>query len=100
MVAAIGALADPDGFFRAYLVAYTFWLGLALGCLALALIQFLTGGMWGLVTRRILEAGAATLPLLAVLFVPLLFGLPSLYAVDASGRRRRRTRRCSTRRCT
>jgi hypothetical protein len=72
-------LADPARFFRDYLVAYTFWLGLALGCLGVALVQFLTGGVWGLLTRRIFEAGAATLPVLAVLFVPVLLGLPSLY---------------------
>jgi hypothetical protein len=79
LVAAIGALGDTQGFFQAYLVAYTFWLSLALGCLGLVFIQFLTGGLWGLAIRRFMEAGAATLPLLAVLFVPLLFGLPSLY---------------------
>jgi hypothetical protein len=44
------------------------------------LVQFLTGGNWGLATRRIFEAGAATLPMMAVLFLPLLFGLPRLYA--------------------
>jgi hypothetical protein len=44
------------------------------------LVQFLTGGKWGLITRRIFEAGAATLPMMAILFVPILFGLPQLYA--------------------
>src|SRR6266536_6211682 len=58
----------------------SFWLGLGLGCLGVALIQFLTGGAWGLVTRRVFEAGAATLPLLGLLFVPILFGVPTLYA--------------------
>lgn len=80
---AVGAavtVRDPTAFFRAYLVAYTFWLGLALGCLGLVFVQFLTGGVWGLVIRRICEAGAATLPLMAVLFVPLLLGLGRLYA--------------------
>ena len=76
----VGGLAgDSEGFFRAYLVGYTFWLGLGLGSLGGAMVQFLTGGYWGLATRRIFEAGASTLPLLAVLFVPLLFGLPQLY---------------------
>jgi hypothetical protein len=43
------------------------------------MVQFLTGGQWGLATRRVFEAGAASVPIMAVLFVPLLFGLPQLY---------------------
>jgi hypothetical protein len=70
---------DATRFFQAYLLAYVYWLGLGLGCLGILMIQFLTGGRWGLVIRRILEAGAATLPLMALLFVPLLFGVPYLY---------------------
>jgi hypothetical protein len=73
-------LGNADGFFHAYLLGYTFWLGLGLGSLGVALVQFLTGGNWGLATRRVFEAGAATLPLMAALFVPLLLGLPRLYA--------------------
>jgi hypothetical protein len=73
-------LADAPTFFRAYLLGYTFWLGLGLGSLGVVLVQFLTGGNWGLATRRVLEAGSATLPLMAILFIPLLFGLPNLYA--------------------
>ena len=73
-------LVNPSGFFRAYLLGYTFWIGLGLGSLGVLLVQFLTGGNWGLATRRIFEAGTATLPMMAVLFVPVLFGLPELYA--------------------
>jgi hypothetical protein len=76
----VGVLTNPTGFFHAYLFGYTFWLGLGLGCLGVLLVQYLTGGVWGLVTRRIFEAGTATLPMMAVLFVPILFGLPELYA--------------------
>src|ERR1700716_3957767 len=76
--AAIAAIAPPQAFFRAYLIGYTFWLGLSLGCLGFAFIQFLTGGAWGLLPRRIFEAGAACLPLLAILFIPVLIGLPEL----------------------
>lgn len=76
----VGLIGNPSAFFRAYLVGHTFWLGLGLGSLGVVLVQFLTGGNWGLATRRIFEAGAATLPLMALLFVPVLFGLPHLYA--------------------
>jgi hypothetical protein len=74
-----GLTGNPAGFFRAYLFGHTFWVGLGLGSLGVVLIQFLTGGNWGLATRRIFEAGAATLPVMAMLFIPLLFGLPELY---------------------
>jgi len=75
----VGGFLDPTQGFRSYLLAFAFWIELPIGCLALSLIQFLTGGVWGLAIRRIVEAGARTLPLMALLFVPLLFGLPRLY---------------------
>lgn len=74
-----GALVNTPRFFISYLFGYLFWLGLALGCLAVAMIHHLTGGRWGQVTRRFLEAGFMTLPVMALLFVPILFGLQYLY---------------------
>ena len=74
-----GAFLSPEQFFRSYLVAYLFWTGIALGSFAIVMLHHLTGGGWGFVIRRLLEAGTRTLPLMAVLFVPLLFGLPDLY---------------------
>ena len=68
-----------DQFFRSYLIAYLFWLGIAAGCLPLLMLHHLVGGTWGFVIRRILEAGTRTLPLMLLLFVPLLFGIHSLY---------------------
>jgi hypothetical protein len=65
--------------FRSYLIAYLFWFGIALGCLPLLMLHHLVGGAWGFVIRRILEAGTRTLPLMIVLFVPLLLGIHSLY---------------------
>ena len=75
----MGALADPVQFFRSYLFAWLFWLGIALGCLALEMLQFLTGGRWGMVAERILAAAARTIPLIAILFLPLVAGIPILY---------------------
>jgi hypothetical protein len=80
VLAGVLGAANPARFFPAYLAGYVLWLGLGLGCTGVLMVQFLTGGAWGLATRRILEAGAGTLPLLAVLFVPLLAGLPQLYS--------------------
>lgn len=78
-ICVLGAFLSPDHFFRAYLAAYQFWLGLALGSLAIVMIYHLTGGAWGYLIRRILEAQMSTLPLLAILFIPLMFGLSYLY---------------------
>lgn len=77
---AAGAYLDPGIFFPSYLFAFIFWLGVALGSLAIEMLYHLVGGAWGLPIRRIQEAAALTLPLLMVLFVPLLFGLGWLYA--------------------
>src|SRR5215472_12288536 len=75
----IGAFFNPGQFFRSYLMGYLFWIGLTLGSMALVMIQYLTGGAWGLVTRRLLESAMRTLPILAVLFIPILIGIPRLY---------------------
>jgi hypothetical protein len=75
----IGATFSPVQFFRAYLAAYQFYLGLALGSLAILMLYHLTGGAWGFLIRRILEAAMRTLPILAVLFVPIALGAGYLY---------------------
>ncbi len=75
-----GAFFNPGDFFHAYLIGYLLLIGLALGSLAFLMIQYLTGGAWGVVSRRPLEAATRTLPLLAVLFVPIAFGMGNLYA--------------------
>src|SRR5262249_36797873 len=62
-----------------YLWAFLFWFGIALGCLPLLMLYHLVGGAWGFTIRRIIESGTRTLPLLAVLFVPVLIGIPQLY---------------------
>ncbi|HXF09765.1 MAG TPA: hypothetical protein VN625_03195 [Desulfuromonadaceae bacterium] len=76
---ALGCAWHPRDFFVSYLFSYLFWIGLSLGCFQAALIHYLTGGRWGAVGLRMFEAGYMTLPLMAVLFVPLLFGLRDLY---------------------
>jgi hypothetical protein len=70
---------QPASFFEGYLTAFLFWVELALGCLGLLLIQYLTGGRWGITITRLLEAGMMTLPICAALFLPNLFGMTYLY---------------------
>ncbi|HEV8253460.1 MAG TPA: hypothetical protein VGQ78_01790 [Vicinamibacteria bacterium] len=76
---ALGGIFNPSQFFHSYLFAFLFCLGLGLGCLSVLMIHHLTGGLWGLVIRRVLEAGTRTIPLAALLFVPLALGLGWLY---------------------
>jgi hypothetical protein len=79
VVMLVGLVTNADQFFRSYLVGVVFWTTLALGCLGLLMIHHLSGGGWGLVIRRILEAAASTLPLMGALFVPLMLGLGHVY---------------------
>lgn len=79
VVCVVGAIFDRDQFFRSYLLAYIFWVGIALGCFAILMVQHMSGGAWGLVIRRLLESATRTFPLLAVLFLPLAFGVRSVY---------------------
>jgi hypothetical protein len=76
---AVGLLVSPVETLRSYLFAFLFWGGVPVGCLSLLLIQNLTGGRWGLVMRRVLEAGARTLPFVALGFLPIVIGVPRLY---------------------
>jgi hypothetical protein len=79
IIAAVFAFLSPDQFFRSYLLGYMAWLGLSLGCMAFLMIQHMTGGAWGMVMRRPLEAATRTIPLMAVLFIPLIAGMRHLY---------------------
>src|SRR2546425_3913119 len=75
-----GLFINRDQFFHAYLVGFIFWTGITVGSLALLMLQHLTGGAWGLVIRRVLEASTRTLPLMLLLFVPVAIGLRHIYA--------------------
>src|SRR5215472_17769750 len=79
IVFGLGALAlaftRTDEFYRGYLLGFMCWLGVALGSMAILMIRHLTGGGWGMVIRRILGAAMRTLPLLAILFIPMIIAV-------------------------
>src|SRR6185295_1075828 len=79
VVLVAGVFFNVRQFFQAYLIGWTFWTGIAVGSLALLMLQHLTGGGWGLVIRRSLEAATRTLPLMAVLFIPVVIGAHWIY---------------------
>lgn len=70
---------QPNHFYHGYLVGFTFWVGASCGCMAVLMLHHLVAGEWGLVGQRILEAGSETIYLMAVFFVPILFGMHELY---------------------
>lgn len=78
-ISILGGVFNPAQFFSSYLFGYLFWIGISLGCLAFLMTQYLTGGAWGVMARRVFEAASRTLPMLAVLFIPIAFGIPHLY---------------------
>jgi hypothetical protein len=75
-------LRDSQQFFRSYLFAYVYWNAIPLGCMGVLMLHHLTGGRWGLPIRRILEAGSRTILVMAVLFLPVVFGMSKLYIWD------------------
>ncbi len=78
-VSVAGYVANPAQFFQSYLMGYMLVLGATMGSLALAMIHQLSGGKWGVVIRRILGAASRILPVLTVLFIPILLGIGHLY---------------------
>ena len=75
----VGGFADPERLFRSYLFAYVYWAGIAIGSLAIIMLHHLSGGGWGMMIRRLLEAATRTLPVVTVLFLPLVLGMKPLY---------------------
>ena len=80
LVAAIfGAVSSPEKFYQSYLFSYMLVLGLTLGSLGLLMLQHLTGGQWGIIIRRPLEAASRNIWLVVLMFVPIVLGMKSLY---------------------
>ena len=79
---ALGFFLSAEQFFQSYLFGYLFCLSLPLGCFGLMFLQHLTGGTWGLATRRLLEAGAMTLPVMGLLFIPIALSVTGVYGQE------------------
>jgi hypothetical protein len=76
---AVALRLDPVRFHASYLVAYAFFLTLVLGALFFVMLQHITGSAWSVTMRRVAENVMVAVPLGAALFLPVAFGLPSLY---------------------
>lgn len=75
----LGWIFDYDQFYRSYLLAYMWCFELTVGSLALLMLYHLTGGTWGTVIRRILEAAMQNIWLMVPLFLPIVIGVHRLY---------------------
>ncbi len=64
---------------RAYLMGYMTCFNFAGGGLVMLMLQYVSGGKWGLLLRRPLEAMSRTLWLVAVMFLPIGFLMKHLY---------------------
>src|SRR5437763_2811709 len=74
-----GYFVNPAGFFRAYLPSFLFWFSILAGWLAVLMLQYFTGGEWGLMIRRPLGASARTMLWMVLFFIPIVFGMKYLY---------------------
>jgi len=77
--AALGLGADSRQLCFSYLVAFMYFLSLALGGLFFVLLQHASRAGWSVVVRRIAENAMGTLPIVAILFLPVLLGAGQLY---------------------
>ncbi len=76
---ALGLTQNTRETLFSYHFAFTYWMGLALGALLLLATFHAARARWPTAVRRPLELGAATLPLFALLFVPVVLDLSPLF---------------------
>lgn len=73
------AMQAQEQFFRSWLVAFIFWMSLTVGALAIAMLQYMTGGWWGYIIRKPLLAATANIPLMLIAALPLYLGADRIY---------------------
>ena len=78
--AAVMLAGGTRQFYFSWLVAYLFFLSIALGALFYVLVVIVSRAGWGVALRRVVENVMATLPIFALLFVPIWLGRHELYA--------------------
>ena len=81
VTAVVLAIAEKswDHFFRAWIVGLMLTFGFTCGGMALLMVQHVSGGKWGLLLRRPLEAMSRCLPLVFAYWVVLAAMVKSLY---------------------
>lgn len=74
-----GLAQGLDSVLHAYVFAFSYWIGVSLGCLGLLMLQYVASGRWGVLLRRIFEAGAMLMPLMLLLFIPIAAAIGRIY---------------------
>ncbi len=75
----VGLFINREQFFRSWLPSYLFWFSIVAGSLAVLMLQYLTGGQWGLLIRRPLGAAARTMWVMLIAFIPVIAGMKYIY---------------------
>jgi hypothetical protein len=79
VASAVGFVVNREQFFRSWLPSYLFWFSIVAGSLAVLMLQYVTGGEWGLLIRRPLGAAARTMWVMLIGFIPVALGMKVLY---------------------
>ena len=79
LLCAFAVNADAPRFFHAYLTAYLFWVSIGLGALFFVMLHHLVNAQWSIALRRLVECVMVSLPVMAVMFIPIGLGLHDLY---------------------
>ena len=79
LLSAIAIAFDSHQLFYSYLVSFIFWLSISLGALFFVMLHHLTNATWSIGLRRVSENLMMVLPMMIIMFIPLLFGLKQLY---------------------
>jgi len=74
-----GYFTNPARFFHSYLVAFGYTTAIGIAALFFVMVQYLTGSAWSVTMRRIMENVMSTLPVGAILVIPVLIGATYIY---------------------
>jgi len=75
IVWAVGLYFQPEQALLSWLLGFIFWGGITIGGLGILMLQYMTGGAWGVAIRRVAEAATRVFPVVVILFIPLAIGV-------------------------
>jgi hypothetical protein len=75
----VGMVTNHAQFYRSWLPSWLFWFSICAGSLAVLMLQYVTGGQWGLLIRRPLGAASRSMWVLVVLFIPIVVGFREIF---------------------